>query len=81
MKDLLRTLTHIDLDILDRCAVILRPFKDVTVFMSSETSTTASLILPLLQQLTANAKPDVDAGDPPVIHNAKAALYHNLETR
>lgn len=47
--------------------------------MSSETVTTASLIRPLLQQLQELSKPSSD--DPPTIHQAKASLYHNLETR
>lgn len=72
---------QVDLEVLDNCSSILRPFKDVTVLMSSESTTTASLIRPLLHQLVAHSKPTAEAEDPPVIHQARAALYHDLETR
>lgn len=71
----------IDLDLLEKCAAILKPFKDVTVIMSSETSTTASLIRPLLHQLLTHVKPNADSNDPRIVHQSKAALYHHLELR
>ena len=77
MKDLIRDHGRLDMDLLESCVEVLKPFKDVTVLMSSEISATAPLIKPLLSQLMGLSKPESD--DPPSRH--QATFYHDLEKR
>lgn len=70
-----------DNDLLERLKQLLKPFKDVTVLMSSETSPTISLIRPLLSQLMRSVKPDSALEDPAVVHEAKAFIYFDLDSR
>lgn len=64
---------------LEKFAEVLRPFKQITTLMSSQSTVTASLIKPLLTQLIAASKPK--EGEPSTLHQAKAALYHDLQAR
>lgn len=79
MRDLLRLHCKIDIELLEKVVEVLKPFKDVTVFMSGQTVVTASLIKPLLTKLVLISKPTED--DSPPLHQAKATLYHDLEKR
>ena len=76
----MRLHNSIDVGIMEQLCQLLKPFKDVTVIMSTETSSSISLIRPLLHQLIENVKPTPDV-DPTIIHQMKAAIYHDLETR
>lgn len=78
-NELMRQHIRIDMDVLQKACDVLKVFKDVTTHMSSQQNTTASLLKPLLHQLLVHSKPRED--DPPSIHQAKAALYHDLENR
>jgi hypothetical protein len=69
----------VDVDVVEQLCALLKPFKMVTVIMSTETSSSISLLRPLLHQLMEHAKPEV--GDIPVIHQTKAAIYHDMEKR
>lgn len=81
MKDLLKVMNNIDIDVLEKIVAILKPFKEVTVIMSSESCSSISLIRPLIHQLLKTVKPLPDDSDEPVIHQAKAYIYHDLEKR
>ena len=76
---MLRKYSKIDLDLLERFAAVLAPFEATTKVMSSQTCVTASLVKPLLANLLERSKPQED--DPPVLHQAKATLYHDIEQR
>lgn len=69
----------LDLELLEGCVQVLLPFKEVTIVMSSQREVTASLVKPLLSQLMVKSKPQ--EGEPPMLHQAKATLYHDLEKR
>jgi len=64
---------------LEKFVDVLTDFKKVTVLMSSQSSVTASLVKPLLNKLKAASKPK--EGEPAILHQAKATLYHDLEKR
>ena len=67
------------MDLLGRFIEVLKPFKDITTMLSSQTNVTVSLVKPLLRKLMVASKPT--AGEPAALHQAKAALYHDLEAR
>lgn len=71
---------NIDIELMQQISSLLKPFKDVTKIMSSEHSASISLIRPLLSQLVEITKPVTDI-DATVIHEAKAAMHHDLEQR
>ena len=81
VKDLLKVMSQVDIDVLEKITDLLKPFKDATTIMSSETSSSVSLIRPLTHSLMTKIKPDPANEDPTVIHTAKATLYHDLEMR
>ena len=70
----------ISVEQLEEIVTLLKPFKEVTVMMSTEQSSTISLICPILIQLMEVCKP-VPNVDSTIIHTAKAAIYHDMETR
>lgn len=70
----------ISVEQLEEIVTLLKPFKEVTVMMSTEQSSTISLIRPILIQLMEVCKP-VPNVDSTIIHTAKAAIYHDMETR
>lgn len=70
-----------DIDILERLSRILTPFKEATVLMSSQSNCTVSLLRPLLYKLLSVTYPDPQLEDPPLIHEMKAVMYHDLESR
>ena len=69
----------IDIELLEAYSKILKIFNDVTLYMSGQTHSTASLVKLSLYSLMETAKPK--ASDLPAIHQSKAALYHDLESR
>ena len=71
----------VDINLLEEICKLLKPFKDVTTVMSTESSSSVSLIRPLLMQLKDHCKPTPELEDLPLIHEAKAAMFHDLETR
>lgn len=79
MKDLLDAHSKLDIFLLEKFVEVLAPFKQVTELMSSQTAVTASLVKPLLHMLMETSKPM--EGEPAVLHQAKATLYHDLEKR
>ena len=72
-------MSRIDVDVLEKICSVLKPLKDVTTLMSSQTQTTASLVRPLLYKLMKVSEPAND--EPQPIHQAKANLFHDLEKR
>lgn len=80
-KDLLKQVEMSDVEILERMKNMLLPFKEVTTIISTESSSSVSLIRPLLHKLLQCCKPDTDLDDPAVVHEARATLYHDLELR
>lgn len=81
MNELLKVMNQIAFDEVEALTAILKPFKHVTELMSTETSSSISLIRPLLHQLIGLVKPDVTLNDSPTIHRAKAVMFHDLESR
>ena len=81
MNDLIKTMGLIDLELLEKLQRFLKPFKDAAVVLSSESTCTISLIRPIMHQLLAHSAPECELSDPPIIHQAKAVLYHDLEKR
>lgn len=79
LTDMLRNHSRIDIDLLERFTLVLKPFKDVTVLMSTQVNVSSSLVKPLLNQLMKHAKPK--DSEPPVLHQAKATLFHDLQAR
>jgi len=79
MMDLLRLHGKIDIELVEKLVEVLKPFKDATVLMSSQTVVTASLIKPLLSNLMMSSRPA--EGDATNLHQAKAQLFHDLENR
>lgn len=75
-RDLLR-----QIDLSEKVRDLLAPFKEATVVISSEISSSVSLIRPLLHKLLNVCRPTPELEDSPLIHRAKAVLYHDLETR
>ena len=86
MNDLLHHLEVSNMTVLEKLVHILKPFQETTTLMSSESSCTLSLIRPLmchLLRVTASG-PELDgdeSDEPPIIHQMKAVMRHNLETR
>ena len=80
-QELLKQIEMADVEILEMLEALLAPFKAVTLTMSTESSSSISLMRPLLHKLMTSCKPDVSLGDLNVIHEAKAAMYHDLKTR
>lgn len=78
-KLLLQHIPNIDVDMLEQACNVLRPLKETTIFMSSQTTTTASLVRPLYHSLIAASEPNDNDVQP--IAQAKAALHHDLEKR
>lgn len=76
----MRAHNGIDIEVMELLCGILKPFKDVTNVMSTETSSSISLVRPLLHQLLELSKPG-SASDPGVINNVKAGIHHDLEKR
>ena len=76
---MLKHRSKLDLELFEKCQEVLRPLKDVTTLMSSQTNTTSSLVKPLLHQLMLAAKPQTEENSS--LHQAKATLYHDLEKR
>lgn len=70
-----------DIPVLEQLKSLLEPFKEATITMSTESSSSVSLIRPLLHSLINICKPDPQLNDVPVIHQAKAVMYHDLEKR
>lgn len=71
--------SKIDIEVLEDVAKVLLPFKEVTTIMSTESSSSISLIRPLLSSLMEHAKPS--QGDSRMVHQSKAAIYHDLQKR
>lgn len=71
---------NVSIELIEKACAVLKPFLDVTRLMSSENSPTVSLIRPLIHQLMQSTVPTPDR-DPPLIHQMKATIYHDLETR
>ena len=76
----MRLYNSLDIEQLEEMCELLKQFKDVTLIMSSEKSSSVSLIRPLLHQLLENTKPLPDVNIP-LVHQTKAAIYHDLEKR
>lgn len=81
MKDYLRVFKQIDTDLLTGIKDTLKLFKDLTTLMSSESTCTVSLVRPFIAKLLAHLKPDPSREDPTAIHEARARMFHDLETR
>lgn len=77
----MKVMNKVDVTILEDVVSLLKPFYDVTNIMSSETSSSVSLIRPLHNQLMQVSKPDPALENPTAIHTAKASIFHDLETR
>lgn len=79
--DLLSQLGRVNMDALEKAVVVLKPLKNVTTLMSSQSKTTASIVVvrPLLYKLMKACEPQADDQQP--IHQAKASLFHDLENR
>ena len=58
---------------------LLKPLKTVTTLMSSETTPTTSMILPLKEMILKATVPGDE--DTPTIRDAKAAIKNDLEKR
>ena len=67
-NDILREWRAVDPDVIDELIQVLAPFKTVTVLMSTEKSSSISLIRPLIHQLMDRLR----ASSPP--ENAKVSL-------
>lgn len=76
----MRLHSGLDIALLDEMCVLLKPFKDVTQILTTEKSSSISLLRPLLNQLLEHVKPQVDVNTP-IIHQTKALIHHDLETR
>lgn len=70
----------LDMEAMELLCSLLKPFKDVTTIMSSESSSSISLMRPLLYRLMELSKPG-SATDPGIINNVKAGIHHDLEKR
>lgn len=79
MMDLIRMNNAIDLDLMERLCQLLKPFKDVTLVISSEKSSSISLVRPLLSQLLSATVPSPN--DLPMMNQVKATIHHDLEKR
>ena len=75
----MRQHSRLDLELLEKFVEVLQPFQQVTTLLSSQTMVTASLVKPLLKQLMNASRPQ--EGEPTLLHQAKATLYHDLEER
>lgn len=78
-KELLKQHAKVDLEILEAVRDVLKVFESTTVEMSSQRKSTASLVKPLLHTLMVSSRPK--EGEAPALHQAKATLYHDLESR
>lgn len=80
MNDLIRLHNHIDIEVMEEIIEVVKPFKDTTQIMSTETSSSISLIRPLFHEMLEATKPMPDI-DRNIIHEMKASMFHDLETR
>ena len=79
----MKTLRGVETEILELLCDLLKLFKEVTVVMSTESSSSISLIRPLqkqLMELCDNSK--IPPGTfPPAIHDMRQTLFNDLERR
>ena len=80
-SDLLRDMRAIDIELIESLRDLLKPFKDVTVVMSSESSSSISLIRPLIKQLMENCDNSKVEEMPAPLHEMRQTIYNDLETR
>jgi hypothetical protein len=71
----------IDTEIVEALCTLLKPYKDVTMVMSTESSSSISLIRPLLKQLMALCDNTAAPEMAPAIHEMRQTLYNDLEAR
>lgn len=79
-NDILGDIRDIDTAILDELSNVLKPFKNVTVVMSTELSSSVSLIRPLMRQLMVKCR-EPSSNHIPAIHEVKETIHNNLENR
>ena len=78
----MRDWREVDPDVLQQLCDLLKPFKDATVIMRTESSASISLIRPLLHQLMAHCRErSTSTGSTPGIHETCEKIRNNLETR
>lgn len=80
-NDMLRQMNAVDIDFVEKLCTILKPFKEITLVMSSESSSCISLIRPLLDQLMKLCTSTPEHGDSPCIHEMKHTIFNDLESR
>lgn len=78
VNELMREWREIDPDTVDELCSILKPFKDVTTVISTESSVTVSLIRPLLFQLMSGLR--VQSSNPS-LREFRETIRNNLEKR
>ena len=78
-NDLLREMREIDTQVVEELSLILKPFKDCTMVMSTESSSSVSLIRPLLKKLMCHCRD----GNTSVasLHELKETIYNDLDKR
>lgn len=79
--DLGRELGTIDIRVMEVLRNLLRPFKDATVVMSTESSSSISLIRPLMKQLMRQCDNTGVEGLAPSIHQVRQIIFNDMETR
>ena len=80
-KYLLKDIRLIDTELCGQLCKQLKPSKEVTVVMSTETSSSISLVRPLLKQLMSlcnNSGADEMAAS---LHELRQTIFNDLDTR
>ena len=78
-NELLRDMREIDPTVIESLGAILKPFKTVTVSISTEKSSSISLIRPLLHALMSSCR----SGDVPSpgLHELRETMFNDLDKR
>ena len=82
-KTLLQKWREIDPEVIDELVEVLKPFKEITRVMSTESSSSISLIRPLHQQIMKNLrKPTTtESTHRSSLHDMKETIRNDMEKR
>lgn len=71
----------IDTSILESVCALLKPFNEATIVMSTESSSSVSLVRPLLKQLMASCDNKGADNMPASLRELRQRIYNDLELR
>lgn len=78
----MRDWRDVDLEFIKMLCQILKPFKEATVIMSTESSASISLVRPLLHQLMAHCQAQsASMHSQPALHELCETIKNDLESR